>query len=182
VADAAMAARPPIDVRLDPAVARPGDPVTAHAELGAALLTQDAAAISVPDVSASLTSMAGETQVLRLWPGPRIGSFVADIPSLPEGGYTVRVAAAGASAEVPLLVDGDVVQPAHDTPRALEFLAKATGGAVLGGVTAARHALAVIEAGERSTEIRPMRSPWWIVPFAGLLAVEWTIRRRAGLK
>jgi hypothetical protein len=182
VADAAIAARPPVDLRLDPAVARPRDPVKAHVELGAALLTQDAGATSVPDVSASLTSMAGETQDIRLWPGPRVGRFVAHIPSLPEGGYTVRVTAAGASAEVPLLVDGDVVQPARDTPRALEFLAKATGGTVLRHVTAARHALAAIEAGEQSTEIRPMRSPWWIVPFAGLLAVEWSIRRRAGLK
>jgi hypothetical protein len=182
VADAAMAARPPIDLRLDPSVARPGDRVILRAELGAELLTQSTGVTRVPDVSASLTSMAGETHLIRLWPGPRIGSFVADIPSLPEGGYMVRVAAAGASAEVPLLVDGDVVRPAHDTLRALEFLAKATGGAVLSDVTAARHALAAIEAGERPIEIRPMRSPWWIVPFAGLLAAEWTIRRRAGLR
>ena len=94
----------------------------------------------------------------------------------------VRVAAGGASAEVPLIVAGDVVRPAHAAPRALEYLAKATGGAVLSDVPAARQALAAIEAGEQQTEVRPMRSPWWIVPFAGLLAVEWTIRRRSGLK
>jgi hypothetical protein len=182
VADAAMAARPPVDLRLEPAVARPGDRVVARVELGAAFFTQSAGATRVPDVSASLTSMAGETHVIRLWPGPRVGSFVAEIPSLPEGGYMVRVAAAGTSADVPLLVDGDVVQAARDTPRALEFLAKASGGSVLSDVTAARDALAAIEAGERPIETRPMRSPWWIVPFAGLLAVEWTIRRRAGLK
>jgi hypothetical protein len=94
----------------------------------------------------------------------------------------VRVTAAGAAVEVPLLVAGDVVQAARTAPRALEFLATTSGGAVLTDVAAARDALAAIEPGEQHTEVRPMRSPWWIVPFAGLLAVEWTIRRRAGLK
>ena len=53
---------------------------------------------------------------------------------------------------------------------------------VLRDVTAARDALAALEAGEQQTEVRPMRSPWWIVPFAVFLGVEWAIRRRAGLK
>jgi hypothetical protein len=172
VADAAMAARPAIDLRLDPAVAHPGGRVTVRAELGA----------HAPNISAALATMSGETDVIRLWPGPRAGSFVADIPAPPEGGYIVRVTAGGASAEVPLLVAGDVVQPAHAAPRTLAYLAKETGGAVLNDVAAVRQALAAVEAGEQHTEIRPMRSPWWIMPFVGLLGVEWGIRRRAGLK
>lgn len=183
VADAAMAARPPIDLRLDPAVARPGDRVTVRAELGAGLLTRNTGATThVPDISAALTTMSGETEAIRLWPGSRVGSFVADVPSLPAGGYVVRVTAGGASAEVPLLVAGDVVQPAHAAPRALEYLAHATGGAVLSDVTAVRHALEAIATGEQNKVVRPMRSPWWIVPFAGFLGAEWAIRRRAGLK
>jgi hypothetical protein len=31
-------------------------------------------------------------------------------------------------------------------------------------------------------EIHPMRSPWWIVPFAGALGAEWWRRRRSGLR
>jgi hypothetical protein len=31
------------------------------------------------------------------------------------------------------------------------------------------------------TIVRPMRSAWWIVPFAICLAVEWWMRRRRGL-
>ena len=34
---------------------------------------------------------------------------------------------------------------------------------------------------EASSLTFPMRSPWWSVPFAGCLAVEWWLRRRAGL-
>jgi hypothetical protein len=28
----------------------------------------------------------------------------------------------------------------------------------------------------------PMHSPWWIVPFAACLGVEWWLRRRSGLR
>jgi hypothetical protein len=30
--------------------------------------------------------------------------------------------------------------------------------------------------------VTPMRSPWWIVPFAACLAGEWWLRRRRGLR
>ena len=33
-----------------------------------------------------------------------------------------------------------------------------------------------------SEAVRPMRSAWWLVPFAGLLSVEWIFRRRRGLQ
>ena len=181
-ADAAMAAQPPIAVRLDPAVARPGDRITVRAELGAGLLTRSPDGMHTPEITAAVTSMSGETDVIRLWPGPRVGSFTADIPSPSEGGYTVRVTAGAASTEVPLLVARDVVHPAQPVSRALEYMANASGGALLGDADAARDALAAIARGEQSTTIHPMRSGWWIVPFAGLLAAEWGIRRRAGLK
>jgi hypothetical protein len=29
--------------------------------------------------------------------------------------------------------------------------------------------------------MHPMRSAWWVVPFAGLLTLEWAFRRRQGL-
>jgi hypothetical protein len=33
-----------------------------------------------------------------------------------------------------------------------------------------------------SRETHPMRSPWWIVPFAACLSAEWWLRRRAELR
>jgi hypothetical protein len=33
-----------------------------------------------------------------------------------------------------------------------------------------------------ATTVHPMRSAWWIVPFAGLLCAEWMLRRRQGLR
>jgi hypothetical protein len=36
---------------------------------------------------------------------------------------------------------------------------------------------------ERRPETRyPMRSWWWLLPFAGCLTAEWWLRRRAGLR
>ena len=30
--------------------------------------------------------------------------------------------------------------------------------------------------------VHPMRAPWWIIPFAGCLTIEWWLRRREGLR
>jgi hypothetical protein len=36
---------------------------------------------------------------------------------------------------------------------------------------------------DRVPEVRhPMRSGWWMLPFAVLLAAEWWLRRRVGLR
>ena len=40
---------------------------------------------------------------------------------------------------------------------------------------------ALIHSTDQMTAWHPMRSPWWIVPFALALAAEWWMRRRRGL-
>jgi hypothetical protein len=57
-----------------------------------------------------------------------------------------------------------------------------TGGAVAASADAAARALEAMEAGNIQRTARPMRSPWWILPFATLLCAEWTLRRRAGMR
>ena len=32
------------------------------------------------------------------------------------------------------------------------------------------------------TTVYPMRTWWWLLPFAGALSAEWWLRRRAGLR
>ena len=39
-----------------------------------------------------------------------------------------------------------------------------------------------LNAPEETVTIHPMRSVWWLIPFAGCLGFEWWSRRRAGLK
>jgi hypothetical protein len=94
----------------------------------------------------------------------------------------VSLSGAGASADAPLLVTQDAVHVAADVSQALAFAAEATGGAVVANVEALAARLRTIEAAKVEQLTHPMRSPWWILPFAGLLCAEWALRRRSGLQ
>ncbi len=68
-------------------------------------------------------------------------------------------------------------------PSVLSALALATGGRVLDtdNLETLGDALDVALApASRPQPWHPMRSPWWLLPFAGLLLGEWWLRRRAG--
>jgi hypothetical protein len=88
----------------------------------------------------------------------------------------------GASAEAPLMVASDVVRPARDRTAALNYAARASGGAILSDPAELPGALASVKPGAMEATRRPMRSPLWVVPFALLLCTEWGLRRRSGLK
>jgi len=187
VADAARAARPPIDLRLSPAVARPGEAVRVLVDVRSTELRATSDGRQAPALSAELLTMAGERASIRLWPAPRAGQFEGTFDAPSEGGYLVRATGVRpvsdpSSVEVPLLVASDVVHPSQDGERALRYLAAATGGVVIGDPADAPAALASVEPLERDEVVRPMRSAWWILPFAALLCAEWTLRRRVGLK
>ena len=67
-------------------------------------------------------------------------------------------------------------------PSALEFAARSSGGVVvpstdLDGVSAR---LRLLDRPVEARRTRPMHSAWWMVPFCGLLGLEWTLRRRRG--
>jgi hypothetical protein len=67
----------------------------------------------------------------------------------------------------------------------MEAIAARTGGAVVTDEHVAPVVQAWLDARgpERRPETRhPMRSWWWLFPFAGCLAGEWWLRRRAGLR
>ena len=86
------------------------------------------------------------------------------------------------SAPVPIVSGAHTVQPPQ--PALLAALAAATGGAVLDpdGLDAVGDALAgSVVAAKRRVPWHPMRSPWWVLPFAGALVAEWWLRRRRGL-
>jgi hypothetical protein len=134
-------------------------------------------------VSASLD--AGEP--VRLWPdatpGEFTGSFVA--PARPRF-HTVEVAVDGARPPPGrgiFVVDDD----ARPTDRAapLALLAASHGGVDVGPddlPVLERHLRETIRAPSARIVRRPMRSPWWLIPFAACLSGEWWMRRRRGLR
>jgi hypothetical protein len=188
VADAAAAAPPRLAVTIEPSIARPGDDLTVSVALRPTELTAERGVIEVPAVEAELVATDGRTLGpsnprtlgIRLWPGVTPGVYTARLPAPRVGEYALWVRAADTSADAPLLVAGDVVHPASDGSRAAAWAAAASGGAVVSNVEDLAGRIAALEASAIDRRTRPMRSPWWIVPFAGLLCAEWALRRRGG--
>jgi hypothetical protein len=179
-ADAALASPGRIAVSVAPAIARPGDELELSVALRATELRQAAQTITTAAISAVLAGSGRQPETIRLWPGTRPGEFEARFRAPAEGGYTVSASIEGTAAESPLLIAGDVVRPARDANAAVAHAALASGGAVLSDPAGLAPALAALETGTLETALRPMRSPWWIVPFAVLLSAEWAWRRSSG--
>lgn len=182
VADAALTAVPRIDVSITPNVTRPGEPVSIRARVRETEFARNASERSVGPVEAALVREDGTRETIRIWPGSRPGIFEGTFRSSMPGRHVVEVALGSTRTGVPLLVALDVVHPARDARAEWRYAAAASGGAVVRTPEELLNALSRIETGSMEQVTRPMRSPWWIVPFAGLLSAEWLLRRRAGQK
>jgi hypothetical protein len=65
-----------------------------------------------------------------------------------------------------------------------DAIAAATGGVVVnaGDLTPLVDALRALPAPQAVHDWRPTRSVWFVAAFAALLCLEWTMRRRMGLR
>ncbi len=181
IADAAAAAPPPVGVNVQPSVARPGDEVVVSVSLRPTEFDDAGESIALPAIEAKLVSGdGGEEQVIRLWPGATPGAFEGRIRAPRAGNYSASVRMQGASADAPLLIADDVVHASVGSWRAAAFAAASTAGARVGNVDELATRLDAVGPTEVEQRTRPMRSPWWIVPFAGLLCAEWALRRKRG--
>lgn len=182
VADAAGAAPPRLAVTVEPSIARAGDEITVSAMVRPTeFQTDSGSATEIHAVTAALLSSDGQQDLIRLWPGGSPGRFTARIQAPRAGEYSVSVSGPGATADVPLLVTQDAVHVTADLSAAAAFAAQATGGAVVADAEELAARISAIEAA--GVEVTyPMRSPWWILPFTGLLCAEWALRRRGGLR
>jgi hypothetical protein len=181
IARAAAEAPPPLAVAATRRVVRPGEKIGVSAMLRDAVFST-ASPLRV-SANASIRSDAQTTSV-QLWPGDRPGTFQTSlrVPATP-GAYRFTVAANGASADVPIIVASDVSRPtpeARDLVRA--WVTSRRGIAVsateIGSLTP--RLARVIHIADRRTTWHPMRSAWWILPFALALSAEWWLRRRRG--
>lgn len=180
VADLAVGAPPALSVRLDPALARPGDRVHVTAAWRRDHL-EAAGTVRVPATSAALTSGSVNRTPFRLWPGYRAGIYEAWIDAPGAGTYSVVATGGGADAAAVLRVTDTVQHPAAGRPPVREAAAQ-SGGGVARNPEELRALLTSLPAPEIDRRVRPMRSPWWIIPFAGCLCAEWLIRRKRGLR
>jgi hypothetical protein len=180
-ADAAAAARRPIDVRLGQRLFAPGERMAVRVALG-----DPAAAVrGETHVTARLDGPGGSTPV-RLWPdrpGVFIGSSTAP---LTPGEYRLSVSGAAGTASdrsetIELLVAEDTASVSD--PAMLAAWATAHGGAAFTADQIDALAQAIgrrVRPVDQVTRIFPMRTAWWLPPFALALAGEWWLRRRRG--
>ena len=178
VADAAATAVPKLEVTIEPALTRPGENVTVRARV------RMGAESSLPPVSASLVSATGGVEAVRLWPGTAAGEFLGAAVAASPGQYDVRVRVGEDQVDRVLVVKADVVQTWRERSSEPAALAQASGGAAVTD----RELATVVErlrglpAPAVERRVHPMRSPWWAAGFAALLAGEWALRRRRGLR
>jgi len=184
IADAAASAPPPLVLEAVPALAKPGATVELRAIIRDVALSADAESTAGP-ARASATATLEPSTPVRMWP-EGVGQFSAAVRAPRQTGvYRITVAAAGRTAEIPLIVSADARSDATVSPSVADVWALARGGRLIrardidklpAGLEAAMQPRL-----ERTTW-HPFRSAWWIVPFVLALSVEWWLRRRNGLR
>jgi hypothetical protein len=176
IAGLAMEARPPVEVRLTPNRAAPGERVRVTA------LVRTLERDRLNDRLA-IAAQVGEDPI-RLWPDARrgsfSGSFVVD-PKFTESSTLVTVSGGEAiNGHARLTLDANVREPVGPP---LALLARAHDGVdvdpgQIGELE--RHLRNGVTAPAERRARHPMRSVWWIGPFVVCLSSEWWLRRRRG--
>jgi len=137
------------------------------------------------EASAVLRCGSEPARSIRLWPAGTMGAFEGEIPLASSDQCSVEGRVGDRFATAAIAVAKSAARGASATLAKLERFAAATGGAIgSAGHEAAVAAAIMAEPPSAPTRspVRPMRSAWWILPFAACLATEWWRRRRQGLR
>jgi hypothetical protein len=176
----ALASVPAIDVDVQPAVVAPGADVHVSVRV-----RRSALGMGNSDALRVSGRIADADTPIRFLPDSTPDSFHASFAAPVRPGATrVLVTAANQVTAASLVVAAGARTATPDGPP-LALLADSHGGV---NVTAERIGDLVqrlrtdIAAPTIRVERRPMRSIWWIAPFAACLTVEWWLRRRRGLR
>lgn len=185
IADAAASSPPPISIAPASTPLTPGERTQVTITVRDASLSNPSAAQPVrATVSASLETPTGPVNI-HLWPDGTMGRFRGAFraPNTP-GIHRLVATSDGARAEAPLLVLPTVSRAAPNDSDLLSVWAGAHGGRAMSAAAlpdlAGLLEESLVPASRRQTWY-PMRSAWWILPFALLLGAEWLWRRRHGL-
>jgi hypothetical protein len=122
---------------------------------------------------------------VRMWPTGALGEFAGELPAGEAGQCRVDATAGNRSAVAFIAVADRPSRGVEATLAKLERESRARGGVVVEAGAEDAIARALDDSAAESSRIvsaHPMRSAWWILPFAGCLSLEWWLRRRAGLR
>ncbi len=198
VDQAASAHQSALDLRLESGLVRPDEPMFVQltprdssransspgtAEVIIRPLRRDADTSSVATGSiAPPTRPVGASVTTRLTVSQQLSASY-HAPAIP-GAYELVASLGPDTARQSFVVEPSVSRDADDAPDIVNAWAESRGGRSLSqdhldSLPATMRQL--IHPADRLTSWHPMRSPWWIVPFALALAGEWWLRRRRGL-
>jgi hypothetical protein len=184
ISRAAREASEAVTVTVTPNIAEPGEPITVRISTscrpkrseGPDLPEKQVLRCAQDDMNVSLDSAR-----LDAWPTDRPGEFSARLRAPAVGDHWIRASANEAKAEAPLAVRPTVTRIGRSEWPTVQMIARASGG-VAGSIDDVERAVRERVVPERRMERWwPMRSGWWILPFVGLLGLEWLVRRRRGL-
>lgn len=186
IAQAADAAPAAIEINLMDAMLEPGQSTDVTVTLRDAALADASPQQPVRASVAAVIEGAEQRLNLRLWPDGSIGRFRASVQAPQQPGtYRLVVSSNGARAATPFVVAPSVQRATNDRTDLIRAWTASRGGTVVAAAqlddladTIARR----IEARSRQQIWYPMRSAWWIIPFALALGGEWWLRRRRGLR
>jgi hypothetical protein len=150
------------------------------------VILRDAALSTERSVSIRAMLASGtDSTFVRLWPtavrGTLEGTLIA--PSGP-GAYRLVASAGAAMESTSFVVDAVADAPALDDDETMSAFVSSRGGFIVdetrlrdlpGRLSAAFQPVSRVETWY------PMRSAWWLIPFAVFLGAEWWWRRRRGL-
>jgi hypothetical protein len=178
IASVAASVRPAIDVDVTPPIVAPGQMATILVRVRRAALNV------VPRADLSISAALADAPV-RMWPGDEPDTFHGSFSAPSATGahrVTVNTDSSEGAASFVVASDAPVARPMGP---ALALLAESHGGRnftaddIQSLIRALREQIA---APLVRVERRPMRSPWWLVPFVACLGGEWWLRRRGGLR
>ncbi|MEO7361726.1 MAG: hypothetical protein ABI120_15450, partial [Gemmatimonadaceae bacterium] len=176
---------PAIEIEFAARPFEPGEAVEIIVTSRAAALAELRAGLTLrTEMAVALVTDSGRSAV-RVWPTGTPGSFRGTLraPGQP-GTYSLIAAASGSSAARGLVVSRDVRVENSREPGLLASFVNAHGGSVVAAEQLAElPALLerVLQPTLRRVVWHPMRSAWWLLPFAAALSLEWYLRRRSGL-
>jgi hypothetical protein len=126
-------------------------------------------------------------RAVELWPTAAVGGYRAHLDAFPGADLGLVTFGRDDAAAAAAIGVASGARPALHPALPLEWLALAHGGtparpAELTALTASLRAHLDAARQRENVTFGPMRSPWWLVPFALALGLEWGLRRRSGLR
>lgn len=126
----------------------------------------------------------GAPSPVRVWPSGRVDTFTGEL-AFAGADCELRAQAADRIAVAQVAGGARPARGVDNTLAKLERAITAHGGTVKTAgdeSSLARELVTSFTPTSQIVSIPPMRSLWWMLPFAGCLAVEWWLRRREGLR